>query len=204
MPCVTLLFVVLLAQGATPETKPAASTVAGVGHVDYILQPGDKIDVRVQDQPALTDSMKGIIISQDYTVVLPYLEKPVDLTGATLRDAERLITARYKPDYLKNPTITVRVVEYVSRTVNVMGMVNNVRVVAIDPNKGLTLMDAITQAGGFNGKAKTRDVQVMRTNADGTKQMIPIDATELIKNPQSKKNIQLQPDDIINVPEIVF
>ena len=197
-----MLLVGLTARGAAPQAISPPPPVGGAGHVDYVLQPGDKISVQVLDQPTLNDSMKAKIISQDYTVDLPYLEKPIDLTGATVRQAERLITERYKPDYLKNPTITVAVVEYVSRTVNVTGAVTSQRVVPIDPNKGLKLMDAITQAGGFNSVAKRSNVQVTRTHADGSKELIIIDATTLIKDP--KNDLQLQPGDIIFVKEIII
>lgn len=190
-------------RAAEPASKPTVSASAGT-YGDYVLQPGDKIAVQVYDQPALNDMMKGLIIAQDYTIMLPHLSEPLNLSGKTLRQAEQAITDRYKPDYLKNPSIKVAVVEHVSRTVKVMGAVLNQKVVPIDPDKGLKLMEAIVQAGGFNNVAKKTNVRLERTNPDGTKSKYTIDTTKPMKDPQGNNDWPLQPDDIVDVQEILL
>jgi polysaccharide export outer membrane protein len=200
--CLGLVFLAVgFLRAAAPEAKPVASASAGT-HVDYVLKPGDQIAVRVLDQPALTEQMSPLLIAQDYTIKLPYLNEPLNLQGKTLREAEQLITDRYKPDYLKNPTIRVIVVQHFARTVNVMGKVAGPRAVPIPPDKPLKLMDAIIQSGGFTPIADPKKVKLLRTNADGTKAEFMINTTKPMQDPQGNPDWPLQPEDIIDVQEI--
>ncbi len=201
--CFGLVAIAPLAQAAAPAVKPAAATEAAP-LPDYVLQRGDTIMVQILGEDKLNEQMKAIKITQDYTIQIPMIDEPLNLAGKTLRQAEQIIHDRYVPHYLKHPSIRVSVADYVLRTVNVMGAVNTPKIINIDPYRGLKLMDAITQAGGYTPKAQPSRVKLTRTNADGTKQVIPIDAAKLIRDANGKNDWPLQPDDIIYVEEIVI
>jgi len=73
---------------------------------------------------------------------------------------------------------------------------------AIPYREGLTVLDAILQAGGFTEYARTNSVKVIRKNGEKT-QEIKVKVGNVLKGDLSK-NILLQPGDFIVVPESLF
>lgn len=80
----------------------------------------------------------------------------------------------------------------------VLGEVENPKTIAI---KGkLTLMDAITEAGGFTPDAVRRSVMIIRGEL-GSQQGIRIDVRQILKKADISQNIDLEPGDIVYVPK---
>lgn len=80
----------------------------------------------------------------------------------------------------------------------VLGEVENPKTMAV---KGkLTLMDAITEAGGFTPDAVRRSVMVIRGEL-GSQQGIRIDVRQILKKADISQNIELEPGDIVYVPK---
>jgi Periplasmic protein involved in polysaccharide export len=174
---------------------PAPATADG----DYLLQPQDLIRVQVFQEP---DLLREVRISREGTITLPLIEQ-VDLRNKTLRQAEQIIRERYDRDFLVNPQITLVVIEYAKRTVNVMGNVNNPGAVPFPQEQRLSLLDAITRAGGFNRLADRKRVQLTRAKPNGESETFEINADLLIRGTSSEAWL-LQPGDNIYVPERVF
>jgi len=177
------------------EAIPASSATKS----DYILQASDLLRIQVFQEDDLTREVR---ISQEYTIVLPMIGS-VDLRGKTLRQAEEFIRDRYDRDFLVNPQVNVIVLEYAKRTVNVMGSVNQPGAVLFPEEQELTLLDAISRAGGFNRLADRRRVKLSRTLPDGRTESTEINADDLIKSGNTKSYI-LQRDDVIFVPERIL
>jgi polysaccharide export outer membrane protein len=191
---------------ASVKAVAAPSSSSYAPAPDYVLQPGDTIAVRILNEASLNDQMKAIKISQDYSVSLPVLEKPVSLSNMTMRQVENLIHDLYSPDYIKNPSVTVTIVEVVRRTVNVHGEVKAPSLVPIPTDRPLTLIDAITLCGGFTNLARSNKVKLTRTFSNGQKETHEINADDLNKGGQSKDDwvLSLQPNDEIFVPQIII
>lgn len=179
---------------AQQEERPLPSAA-----LDYLLQPSDLLNVQVFQEENLK---RDVRVSQEYSITLPLIGK-VDLKGKTLRQAEELIRQLYDRDYLVNPQVNVVVVEYAKRTVNVIGQVNQPGAVMFPQEQGLTLLDAISRAGGFSRLAQRTQVKLTRTNADGKTDTYIINADDLIKG-SSSNNWQLIENDIIFVPERIL
>jgi len=188
---VCLWFSALRAADGIPASSPTRS--------DYILQASDLLRIQVFQEDDLTREVR---ISQEYTIVLPMIGS-VDLRGKTLRQAEEFIRDRYDRDFLVNPQVNVIVLEYAKRTVNVMGSVNQPGAVLFPEEQELTLLDAISRAGGFNRLADRRRVKLSRTLPDGRTESTEINADDLIKSGNTKSYI-LQRDDVIFVPERIL
>ncbi len=189
--------------GAT-TTKSSPVPTPGPSLTDYVVRPGDVIAISILNEDKLNGQMSALKIAKDNTVTLPLLEEPLNLSGKTVREIQQMVIDRYKPDYLKNPFVNVRVVETALRTVNVTGQVNHPSQIPIPPERGLKLWDAITQAGGLTRIARPSRVSLTRTNADGKKETFIIDAEEINKHPDGKNDWPLQPDDFIDIPEIIM
>jgi polysaccharide export outer membrane protein len=99
--------------------------------------------------------------------------------------------------YLTSPQVTVTVTETNSRRVYVTGEVNRVGSLALLPN--MTLLQALTAAGGFTQFAKLKGIYVLR-NENGKQVKYPFDYKQVIKGNHPEQNIPLLPGDVIVVP----
>ncbi len=193
--------VAALAKPASLATLPAE----GAASSDYTLLPGDAISVTILGEDGLSNQMKLLKVSPEHTIRVTYFEDtPINVSGKTRWQLENIITNLYKPDYLKQPKVSVQMVSYAPRKVNVIGQVNSPHEVQFPPEKGLKLIDAITQCGGFTRLGDDKHVVLTRVMSDGTKKNYTIDARKLTgaKETGGVDDWPLQPDDIIFVPEI--
>ena len=69
--------------------------------------------------------------------------------------------------------------------------------------KDLTIVKAITQAGGFTPLAAPKRVTILRAEG-GKKQNMRVNVEEMISNPAEKPDMPLQPNDILIVPQRLF
>ena len=182
----------------TDATKTDATKTVAVKS-DYVLQPQDLIRVQVFQEEELNREVR---LSQESSVNLPLIGN-VDLKGKTARQAEEKIRAAYDRDYLVNPQVNLFVLEYAKRYVNVLGAVGSSGVVIFPPEEGLTLIQAITRAGGFSRIADKKHVTLKRTNDDGKTETSIINADDIVKG-RTDDSWPLQPNDTISVPEIIF
>jgi polysaccharide export outer membrane protein len=166
---------------------------------DYVLQPLDLIHVEVFQEP---DLERAVRLTRESTVNLPLVGN-VDLKDKTVNEAAAIIKQLYDQDYLVNPQITVTVLDYNQRKVDVLGSVTSPGTVTFRPEERMGLIEAITRAGGFTRLADRSKVKLTRTLPDGTTQNFIIDVDDLIQG-KSADPWYLQKEDIIYVPERIL
>jgi len=71
------------------------------------------------------------------------------------------------------------------------------------PEQTLSLLDAISRAGGFNRFADRKKVLLTRTFTDGRTEKYTINADQLIAGTSSERWVLLK-DDVVFVPESVL
>jgi polysaccharide export outer membrane protein len=167
-----------------------------------LLQPQDILRIFIFQHDDLNKQMEAVRISDTHTISLP-LVNTLDLRGRTARQAEEVIRASYDRDYLVNPQVSVIVVKYAERSVNVVGQVNNAGRVLFPQEKGLTIVEAIALAGGQTRLADLKKVRLTRKMADGDTVVEEIDVDALMKR-GGRDAIALQRDDVIFIPERAF
>ena len=167
--------------------------------VDYVLQPLDLLRIVVFQEP---DLLREVRISQESTINLPLIGS-IELAGKSVRQAEEIIRARYDADYLKNPQITITVLEYTPLTVRVLGAVNKAGEVAFTPEQPMDLVEAVARAGGHSRLADLRRVRLTRPSANGKSETFTINVDEIMKGSSSEKWL-LQKGDVIFVPERIL
>lgn len=185
----------------TPATveKPSAKPSSADSPSDYVIQASDLISVQIFQEE---DLKRDVRVSQEYSVTLPLIGK-VYLKGKTVHQAEAMIRELYDRDYLVNPQVNVVVTDYAKRSVNILGSVGSPGVVLFPQEQGLTLVDAISRAGGFSRLADRKHVKLTRTNADGKAETYIIDADALIQG-KSTNTWLLLVNDVIFVPESIL
>jgi len=191
------------AQPAEPSAPAGrAEAPAAAPDREYLLQPQDLLRIFIFQHEDLNKQMESVRISDDHTIGLP-LVNSVNLRGRTARQAEEVIRAAYDRDYLVNPQVSVIVVKYAERSVNVVGQVNNAARVPFPQEKGLTIVEAIALAGGQTRLADLKKVRLTRKMADGETVVEEIDVDALMKR-GGRDAIALQRDDVIFIPERAF
>ena len=169
---------------------------------DYILQPQDVIRVQVFQEEDVNKQADGLSISRDLTVTLPLIGT-ISLKGKSVRQAEEMIRALYDKDYIVNPQVTLTVLKYSERTVNVVGSVTKQDRIQFPQERGLSIIDAISLAGGPTRFADLKHVRLTRKNANGESENTTIDVDAMMKK-SGTDPVMLQPDDVVFVPERIL
>jgi polysaccharide export outer membrane protein len=167
--------------------------------VDYVLRPADILQVKIYKEEDLT---REVSVSQEYTVSLPLIGN-VSVKNRSVRQIEEMIRQLYERDFLVNPQVTLIVLKYAERAVNVIGSVNSPQAVPFPPERGLTLLEAVARAGGFSRLADRSKVKIIRTDEKGVSTTFTINADKLMES-RSVNLWALQVDDVIQVEERIF
>lgn len=88
-----------------------------------------------------------------------------------------------------------------NRGVYVVGAVNAPRMVVY--REGMTLLEAVLEAGGFSKFASLNDTRIVRSE-EGKEQVIKVKAKRLVQNGDLKENVVLRGGDLIIVDESFF
>lgn len=136
-------------------------------------------------------------VSQAGTVSLPYLGS-VSVVGQTVNEIRETLYEPYNRDYYVEPHIDVAVMAYSERFVTVIGKVNSQGPVPFPTEEEMHLLEAIARAGGWSNDrlADMRNVTITRTDEDGEKNTIQVDARNI-----TAQEHPLRDGDLINVPE---
>ena len=189
-----LITLQLSAQGqkpAPPESGNGTSTARSAEpSTDYRLVAGDKLRIEVYKDAQLSQSLQ---VRPDGKITLP-LVGDLPAAGRTSNELRDSITSSLK-EYITNPVVTVIVVETVPPEIYVMGEVQKP---GPQPLMGqVSVLQALSAAGGFNDFAKTKDIRIQRKTAAGMT-MLRFNYKDAIEG--HTKPIYLQPGDTIIVP----
>jgi protein involved in polysaccharide export with SLBB domain len=160
---------------------------------DAAFRSGDTLELRIGGVPAEeTQLITGAYtIDGEGFINLPHIGK-VRAAGLGQAELQRAVEAAYRGgEIYTNPTITVTVPTTL-RFVNVSGDVRQPR--RVEYTSDLTVLGAISAAGGFTDYADQRKVRLMR---GGQVRMVDIKAVR--SNPSL--DIILLPGDQIEVPQ---
>jgi polysaccharide export outer membrane protein len=144
---------------AAPGAPAAAPAAVPATPGDYEVGPGDVIEVAVYGN----DDLSRIpTVQTNGSISLPLLGE-VQVSGLTIAEVQRKITNLLEKDYLVKPQVEVKVREYQSQYVSVVGEVNSP---GRKPIRGrMRLIDALIESGGFKA---TASAEVMITRPEGT------------------------------------
>jgi protein involved in polysaccharide export with SLBB domain len=110
-----------------------------------------------------------------------------------------MLESTLKGDYIRNPHITVFVLEH-SRF-SVLGEVKtpgNYEIIG-----QVTMMEAISMAGGFTPVANERKVRILRRGKNGGEQSIDVDVQDIMDG-KAEDSTLIEAGDVINVPKSFF
>ncbi len=181
-----------------PEAPEAGGDAGPVDRtpLPYTLVPGDKIAVKVLQDPNLDGEY---VIDSDGGIQYPYIG-PMKLEGLTTADARRKLATGLKENYV-DPFVTVNLLSQMQQYVRVLGQVPNQGRIPLE--RGMTILDAVAEAGGPTRDASLRKMVLIRRVSEEKVAAGFFNYRDLVLNPSSEalaSNIPLQRGDIIFVP----
>ena len=193
LPSLTLLIAsgcALLDSGQPPEAAVPSATTA-----DVVLGPGDVVNIKVYREPDLAGVYR---VGQAGDISFPLIGS-VKLTGRNAYEVADEIRTRLGNGYLQQPQVMVFVQEYNSRKIHVLGQV--AKAGSFGFKSGMSIIEAVAEAGGFTKLASTNRVRVTRV-INGSEQKFTVPVGDIRTGNAS--NFQLEPGDIVYIPEAIF
>jgi len=191
---IPLLFLSILAIAVscvTPSSR-LPSDGAGVVRTAPRFVPGDAFEVRVFDEDDLSGQFQ---VQEDGTIEFPLVGR-FQVEGLTQGETATAIEEQLADGLLKNPSVTVIVLERKSLEISVLGEVAKPGTFPFVAR--LSLVQAISGAGGLGPVAAPRRVKLIRKGPEGPESyQISLEAITAGKAP----DIPLEPGDIVFVPE---
>jgi polysaccharide biosynthesis/export protein len=162
----------------------------------YKVGPRDLLEIKVFEDETLNGPRR---VEEDGTIDFPPLGK-VPVTGNTASEVAQFLKARLESKYMQRASVAVRISEFRSRPISVIGAVNQPGNLAFSCR--WTVLEAITAAGGL-AENHGNVVYVLRRSDNGLSDQVAIDLNDLLVRGNPKVNIPIFSNDLINVPATI-
>ncbi len=171
----------------------AACGEGAAGGPGYQLRPGDIVAVSVWQEPGLEQL---VLVRPDGGVSFP-LAGDLRAEGSTVEQLAGNIRAKLTR-FIPDPVVTVTLQEIPGSRIFVLGRVNKPGDFPII-SRDVTVMQALSMAGGLTPFAKEREIRVLR-QVDGKERAFPFDYRRALRGEGAEQEIRLQPGDVVVVP----
>jgi len=188
-----LLVLLLLLLGCADNPPVVYPTVAPFDDTKLALGPGDKLELTIFY--GTSESKATYSLDSSGQMEVRFIGT-VSAGGKTMREVQEEIRTRLADGYLKDPVVSLTVVEINSLKCSVFGQVARSGTIKFTP--GMTIVEAIAQSGGFSPLARKNMVKVTRT-VQGKKETYKI-PVEMIAEGR-RPNFPMMPGDEVFVPE---
>jgi polysaccharide biosynthesis/export protein len=177
-------------EGEAPniDERLEAPEVAGVDPNEYEVGPGDVLAIRVWREPELSQQQA---VRPDGKITMP-LVGDIGVNGMTPQAIQKQL-GESLGEYILNPNVMVLVLQVRSKKFTITGQVG--RPGSYPLLAPTTVLDALTNAGGFRDFANTKKITIIR----GTERF-NFNYKDVIKGKGMEQNIMLEDKDLIVVP----
>ncbi len=166
---------------------------------DYVIGPGDNVDVIVWRNPEVS---MAVPVRPDGKITTPLVED-LHASGKTstqlARDIEQALSK-----YIQQPVVTVVVTEFVgpyTEQIRVLGEATKPQ--ALPYREEMTLMDVLIEVGGMTDFAAGNKARIIR-NVDGKQQQFSVRLDDLIRDGDISANVPMRQGDVLVIPESFF
>lgn len=186
------------ASPALASDAPASEAPPAAAPSSYIIGPGDTLEVFVWQNPDLSQTVP---VRPDGKISTPLVENMVAVgkTPSQLaRDMEKVLSV-----YVRSPKVNIIVTKALGELTQVKIVGEVVRPEAIPFHEGMTVLDAVLQAGGLTPYAAGNRAKIVRT-VDGRSEEIPVKLQKLLQKGDMSQNLRIMPGDVLIVPQSLF
>jgi polysaccharide export outer membrane protein len=159
----------------------------------YIIGPADRLRIDVWQNDKL--SLSDVPVRPDGKITVPLVDD-IAAAGLTTDELKAVLTEKLA-DYVQSPTVTVVVLSPLSKRAYVLGEVRNAGPISLGTD--MSVLDAITAAGGFTAFAKKSQVRVLR-RIDGKELDYVFNYDAFVSGRAPGTNVLLHPGDTVLVP----
>lgn len=160
--------------------------------LNYVIGPEDLLDISVWKEPDFT---RTVPVRPDGKISLPLLND-VQAAGQTPTELATRVTESLKR-YVTNPQVTVIVTAINSQRIYLLGEVTRAGAYPLLP--GMTVLQALSSAGGITQYARTQKIYVLR-EGEGGQVKVPFNYKEFLSGKHPEQNVALKVGDTIVVP----
>lgn len=163
--------------------------------LEYRVGPGDVLAISIPGmsvaKTAAGEQPQGFRVYSSGKVLLPMVGG-VAVAGLSVDEVQEKLQQVFRP-YIKEPVITVEILEYKSQPLYLLGKFNQSGVQYLD--RPISLIQGIALGGGFADAANLRGARLVRKN-----RIVPVDIYELMYNNDLRQNVALRPGDTVYIP----
>jgi len=191
-----LIAATLMVSGCfAPAVHPPSATTmpqSSIQDAGYGLQPGDVIRISVWREPELD---QVVLVKPDGGISFPLVGE-LHAAGRTTQEVTDDIAERLSV-FIPTPEVTVSLQQSEGNRIYVTGRVNSPGMFLV--NSPVTIMQALSLAGGLTPFADKDSIRVLRTEG-GTQRSIPFNYKQVQRGESLGQNISLQSGDTLVVP----
>jgi len=177
---------------AAPAENAAPAPVAATTDPAYQIGPEDVLDINVWKEPEVS---RVVPVRPDGRISLPLIND-VQASGLSPQELGKTVSEKLRK-FLNDPQVTVIVTAINSQRVFVVGEVLRAGAFPLIP--GMTVLQALSSAGGFTTYADVKKIHVVRQR-NGKMQQLAFNYRDVLKGDNPDQNIKLEPGDTIVVP----
>jgi len=185
--------------GCATRPLPAPTEAHVAANPDYLIGPGDSINIIVWRNPEVSMSVP---VRPDGKITTPLVED-LPASGKTstelARDIEKALAK-----FIQQPVVTVVVSSFVGtygEQIRVIGQA--ARPQALPYRRDMSLMDVMIAVGGTTEFAAGNRASLVRT-VDGKQQKFNVRIDDLVKDGDISANVPVRPGDVLIIPESYF
>lgn len=193
------LLATLLGLGCVPKTtipniiEAPIETRRALEPEEFQLGPGDEIEITVWRHPDLNLTVR---IAPDGSITYP-LVGTITIAGMTFPELSETLSEAIS-QYYESPQVAVNITELNSQKIFVLGDgVAVPQVLQLDNE--MSILEALTRAGGLSSTARTRNVLLVRGGIDAP-ELYTVDVNAIYTAGQMDQMVYLQRGDIVVVP----
>jgi polysaccharide biosynthesis/export protein len=193
-----LLLAVPVAYAAAPTAAPMTPPIPKPVNDDYVIGPGDSLQIFVWRNPELTVTVP---VRPDGKISTPLVENMVAVgksPSQLARDIEVVLS-----EFVREPQVNVILGAAVS-TFSQVKVVGEVRTPQAMPfREGLRVLDVVLASGGLTEFAAPNRARIVR-QVNGKNVETKVKLGDLLNDGDLRQNLELKPGDVLIVPQSMF
>ncbi len=195
-----LASLVVMLSGCTlfGSSLPPAPTLAASSDYNYIVGPGDTLNIIVWRNPDLS---LAVPVRPDGKLSTPLVDELVVQGKSTIeiaRDIEKVLSK-----YVRDPVVTVVATSFIgpySEQIRVVGQA--ARPQFLPYKQKMTLLDVMIAVGGLTDFADGNGATILRTSEGDKRYSVRL--KDLIRNGDISRNVEMLPGDVLIIPQSWF
>jgi polysaccharide export outer membrane protein len=188
----------LLAVLAGCQTYPPAPNDAASPDYNYIIGPGDSLNILVWRNPELSQTVPVRPDGKITTALVEDLPAMGKDPSTMARDIEKALSK-----FIREPVVTVIVTGFVgpySEQIRVIGEASKPQ--TLPYRQKMTLLDVMIAVGGMTDFADGNRATILRTSENNKQYSVRL--KDLIKRGDVSANVDVKPGDVLIIPQSYF